>query len=199
MKKILFVLALALLAGLAGLASSVYITGPGALLRSPAGQWLFQEVFTPTADAHLVRSSIGQLVPAFTVHNFSGQPQRLPKPGQWQVINYWASWCAPCRKEMPLLNHLSTQSAGRYVVIGVALDNAADAQRFLAQTPIAFNSFQEAPSKQDSSSRMGNAWGVLPFTVLINPEGKLLRRHIGPFESQAQLQHWLAEGTAQKR
>jgi thiol-disulfide isomerase/thioredoxin len=194
MKKYLLILALAFLAGLVGLASSVYITGPGALLRSNIGQWLFQEILTPVQDTDYSSIKIGQRVPAFTVTDFSGQPYSLPKPGHWQVLNYWASWCAPCRKEMPLLNNLSTQSAGSYEVIGIALDNSADAKAFLAETPIAFVSFQELPSQQDSSSRMGNGWGVLPFTVLISPDGRLMRRHIGKFESAQQLQEWLSAG-----
>jgi thiol-disulfide isomerase/thioredoxin len=194
MKKTLLIIGLALVAGLIGLVSSVVITGPGALLRTNIGQWLFQEVFTPEQNAVNDMHKIGQRVPAFTVMDFSGQPQSLPKPGQWQVINYWASWCAPCRKEMPLLNNLSAQSAGRYEVLGIALDNTTDAKAFLENTPIDFVSFQEMPSKQDSSSRMGNAWGVLPFTVLISPDGRLMRRHIGQFDSAKQLQAWLSEG-----
>ena len=198
MKKILLILGLALVAGLIGLVSSVVITGPGALLRTNIGQWLFQEVFTPEQNVTNNSIKIGQIVPTFTVMDFSGQPQRLPKPSHWQVINYWASWCAPCRKEMPLLNELNTQSAGRYEVVGIALDNPADAKAFLEETPTAFVSFQEMPSKKDSSSRMGNAWGVLPFTVLISPDGRLMRRHIGQFESMPQLQAWLTEGSAKK-
>ncbi len=198
MKKILLILGLALVAGLIGLVSSVVITGPGVLLRTNIGQWLFQEVIAPKQAASNANSKIGQRVPTFVVTHFSGQPQRLPKPGHWQVINYWASWCAPCRKEMPLLNELNTQSAGRYEVVGIALDNPEDAKTFLEQTPIAFVSYQELPSQQDSSSRLGNGWGVLPFTVLISPDGRLLRRHIGQFESTQQLQQWLTEGLAKK-
>ena len=199
MKKILLILGLALVAGLIGLVSSVVITGPGALLRTNIGQWLFQEVFTPEQNAVNGRYKIGHRVPVFTVMDFSGQAQRLPKPGHWQVINYWASWCAPCSKEMPLLNQLNTQSAGRYQVIGIALDNPADAKAFLEEIPTAFVSYQELPSQQDSSSRMGNSWGVLPFTVLISPDGRLLRRHIGQFESAPQLHAWLSAGMANKQ
>lgn len=199
MKKTLLIMAAALLAGLIGLVSSVVITGPGALLRTNIGQWLFQEVFTPEQKATNNSIKIGQIVPTFTVMDFSSQPQRLPKPGQWQVINYWASWCGPCRKEMPLLNELNMQSAGRYDVVGIALDNPVDAKAFLEETPIGFVSFQEMPSKKDSSSTMGNAWEVLPFTVLISPDGRLLRRHIGQFESTPQLHAWLSAGMVNKQ
>jgi thiol-disulfide isomerase/thioredoxin len=194
MKKILLILAIALLAGLLGLACSVFIAGPGALLRTTAGQWLFQEVFTPTQDQSHNRINIGEIVPAFSVLDFSGQSRALPKPGQWQVINYWASWCAPCRKEMPLLSAMNNQSAGRFAVIGIALDDKADAQAFLAETPIGFEPYQETPSPFDSSSRLGNDWGVLPYTVLIDPQGRLRRKHIGQFDSQPQLNDWLSEG-----
>lgn len=196
MKKILLILALALLAGLFGISCSVWIADPGALLRTDIGQWFFQEIIRPQHATKQPRIQIDQQVPAFAVLDFSGQSHILPKPGQWQVINYWASWCGPCRKEMPLLNAIAKQSQARYEVIGIALEDKADAQAFLAETPIVFVSYLQAPSRFDSSSRMGNDWGVLPFTVLIDPQGVLRRRHIGQFDSQAQLNEWLTEGMA---
>lgn len=193
MKKMLLITLVALLAGMLGLAASVFISGPGALLRTNLGQWLFQEVFTPKRDVKNLSIEIGQVVTPFSVLDFSGKPQQLPIPKRWQVINYWASWCGPCRKEMPMLNTLQSQSQGQFDVIGIALDDINDAKDFLRGTPISFVSYQEAPSQHDSSSRLGNAWGVLPFTVLINPEGMLLRRHIGQFENQQQLDAWVSE------
>ena len=192
MKKIFLIITVALLAGILGVAASVFITGPGAMLRTNFGQWLFQEVFTPERDAKNPSLEIGQTVTPFSVQNFTGKPQQLPIPQRWQVINYWASWCGPCRKEMPMLNTLHLQRESQFEVIGIALDDINDAKEFLITTPISFVSYQESPSKLDSSSRMGNTWGVLPFTVLINPQGVLMRRHIGQFENQQQLDKWVS-------
>ena len=192
MKKMLLIITVALIAGIFGLTASVFITSPGALLRTNMGQWAFQEIFTPEQDSNNPSVQIGQIVTPFSVLNFSGQHKQLPTAQRWQVINYWASWCGPCRKEMPMLNALNSESLGQFDVIGIALDDSQDAKEFLTTTPINFVSFQETPSQQDSSSRMGNAWGVLPFTVLINPEGKLMRRHIGQFENQQQLATWVS-------
>lgn len=192
MKKMILIITIAMLAGILGVATSVFITGPGALLRTNFGQWLFQEVFTPERDAKNPSLEIGQTVAPFSVLDFTGKPQLLPIPQRWQVINYWASWCGPCRKEMPMLNTLHSQSQSQFEVIGIALDNINDAKDFLNTTPISFVSYHEVPSQLDSSTRLGNAWGVLPFTVLINPEGVLIRRHIGQFESQQQLDDWIS-------
>jgi thiol-disulfide isomerase/thioredoxin len=198
MKKMLLIIAVAVIAGLFGLAASVFITGPGALLRTNIGQWAFQEIFTPEQDSNNPNVKIGQVVTPFSVLDFSGKQKQLPNRGRWQVINYWASWCEPCRKEMPMLNTLSSQSQGQIDVIGIALDDIQEAKAFLRTTPISFVSYQETPSQLDSSSRMGNAWGVLPFTVLVNPEGKLMRRHIGQFKNQQQLDTWVSSAMHQK-
>ena len=188
------VVLLALLAALLGLASALFVIGPGALLRTEAGQWLFERVVPRKYESARSVGDVGQPVASFEVHNFQGQPQRLPKPGQWQVINYWASWCGPCRLEMPWLDAAHAGSQGRFEVIGIALEAPESAQTLLDEIPVRFAQFHEPPGAEDSSVQLGNAWGVLPFTVLIDPQGRLVKRHIGNFQDAAALTEWIADG-----
>jgi thiol-disulfide isomerase/thioredoxin len=195
--KPLWIIATALLAALLGLAAGVFVAGPGVLLRTDIGQHLYERFIPPKYPAPAGSPGIGDYVASFTVTDFNGQPQRLPKPGRWQVINYWASWCGPCRLEMPWLDALQRSSAGRFEIIGIALENPGDAKTLLLEIPVSFPQHHEPPGTKDSSVLLGNTWGVMPFTVLIDPQGRLVKRHIGVFAGELQLRAWIENGMRQ--
>ena len=75
-------------------------------------------------------------------------------------------------------------------VIGIALEDAADARAFLERVPVGFPVFAEPNSPRDSSVRLGNARGVLPYTVLIDPQGRLVAQHLSPFEHVDDVASW---------
>jgi thiol-disulfide isomerase/thioredoxin len=189
--KPLRIIAVALLAALLGLAMGIFVAGPGVLLRTEVGQNLFERFVPPEYPAPAGSPGIGGIVAPFTVTDFNGNPQRLPRPGRWQLINYWASWCGPCRLEMPWLDAVQRSSGGHFDVIGIALENPDDAAALLTEIPVSFAQHHEQPGKQDSSVRLVNAWGVMPFTVLIDPQGRLVKRHIGVFAGERQLRKWI--------
>lgn len=193
------VLALAVLAALLGLAAGMYIAGPGILLRTELGQALFERVVPPKYPAPGGAAAIGNAVRPFTVTDFWGAAHTLPSPGRWQLINYWASWCGPCRVEMPWLDAVHADSQGRYAVIGIALEAPNAASTLLTEIPVRFAQHHEPPGAADSSVLLGNAWGVLPFTALIDPQGRLVKRHIGAFTGETQLRQWLADGMTEDR
>lgn len=179
-------------AALVGFASALFVVGPGVLLRTEPGQWLFERTVPRKYESTDQAVAAGQVIAAFEVRTFQNKTQRLPKAGQWQVINYWASWCGPCRLEMPWLDAANAGSQGRFEVIGIALEAPESAQSLLDEIPVRFAQFHEPPGADDSSVRLGNAWGVLPFTVLIGPDGRLVKRHIGSFKDAAALNEWIA-------
>lgn len=100
--------------------------------------------------------------------------------GKLLVLNVWATWCPPCRKEMPSLERLGKSvDSGRIVVAGMSIDGDAKAVRgFLAQNDITFRNFI------DPDKRIADSLGVLayPETFLIAPDGKLVRRISGEQE-----------------
>jgi thiol-disulfide isomerase/thioredoxin len=93
------------------------------------------------------------------------------------LINFWASWCGPCRQEMPILDQLyrSYQAAG-FTLIGVNVEpNATDAQKFLKDTPVSF------PVLFDPNSTVSQLYQVsgMPSTVIVDREGKVRYIHHG--------------------
>ena len=94
--------------------------------------------------------------------------------GQPLLVNFFASWCAPCRAEAPALEHLSNQIS----IIGIAYkDRPQDTLQFLEQYGNPFVAIG-----RDDDGRAGMAWGVygVPETYLIDPSGEIKWRHAGP-------------------
>lgn len=107
--------------------------------------------------------------------------------GHWLVINYWAEWCAPCRVEIPELNHLHRAGAdAKVVVLGVNFDGVtgADMDRLIDLFDIEFPILLADPAARWNQSRPS----ILPTTLIIDPEGRLHAKLVGPqtYESLAE-------------
>ncbi len=122
----------------------------------------------------------------------SGKPRRLSEwDGKLVLVNFWASWCGPCREEMPLLDATREKLAGKNLeVVGIAIDNARAVADFLKDSPVRYP-ILIGDENDDVSLRFGDTRGVLPYSVLIGRDGKLLARRAGNF-SQGSLMRWLA-------
>jgi thiol-disulfide isomerase/thioredoxin len=98
------------------------------------------------------------------------------------VLNFWATWCPPCVKEMPELDRFARQFAGRgWQVLGIAIDQAPAVQKFLQQTPVGFPVvLADTGVGLEWVRRLGNPTGGLPFTVVFGPDGRIARRKLGP-------------------
>lgn len=110
--------------------------------------------------------------------------------GRPLVINFWATWCAPCVREMPALDRFARTVAARGVqVLGLAADQRNAVQEFLLATPVSYPIALTGFAGIDLSRRLGNVAGGLPFTVWIDRSGKVARRQIGELTPE-QLSAW---------
>jgi len=132
--------------------------------------------------APVAASPSPQPIPEVSIHELSGKSFSLSSlKGKVVVLDFWASWCAPCRKSFPFLNGLEERYAGKGLqVLGLNLEeDDKDVRRFLEAVPARF------PILRDPSERAGEAFGVvaMPTTFLIDREGRIAARFEGGDES----------------
>jgi thiol-disulfide isomerase/thioredoxin len=127
---------------------------------------------------------------------------RIQPLKQWRgkvlVVNYWATWCAPCRDEMPMLSLLQTRYAARDVqFVGIANDEVNKVREFVKHTPVTYplliGNFNDFGITVD----LGNTAMGLPFTVVLDREGKLQEATLGRVEEKALVR--LLDGLVQDR
>ncbi len=98
--------------------------------------------------------------------------------GRPVLINFWASECPPCLKEMPLLATLA-QQYGSTQFLGVAVDERANALRFLAAHPPSYPQLIAPAQPAALLRRFGNKAGVLPFTVVLDAQHRICQSQVG--------------------
>jgi len=119
-----------------------------------------------------------------------GKTHRLSDwSGKLVLLNFWATWFGPCRDEMPLLDHARSQYDGLEVV-GVAIDNADAVAEFLNDNPVRYAVLIGGEDTDNPSIIFGDTRGVLPYSVLLAPDGKVLAQRAGSFTSSG-LASWL--------
>jgi len=121
----------------------------------------------------------GRRFPALTLTRFDGSRESLERyRGKLVILNVWATWCAPCRQEMPALERLHRKlDPARFAVIGLSVDSEGDiAQEFLRERGISFTSYLDADA---ALARRLLEIRVYPDTFIIAPDGVLLRRVTG--------------------
>ncbi|MDB5762740.1 MAG: putative thioredoxin [Herminiimonas sp.] len=100
--------------------------------------------------------------------------------GKALVINFWATWCAPCVQEMPELSALQTELTSKNIqIIGIGIDSTFNILEFSSKYKINYPLYVAGVSGTDLLHRFGNQAGGLPFTVLINPDGQVKKTYLG--------------------
>jgi len=111
--------------------------------------------------------------------------------GRPLVLNFWATWCPPCLKEMPDLDRLhGTHAARGLQVVGLAVEGPTPVRQFLARQPVRFAIGLAGLDGTALSRRLGNSNGGLPFTVVFDSQGRLRHRKLGQ-TSYDELDRWV--------
>lgn len=110
--------------------------------------------------------------------------------GKTIVLNFWATWCPPCREEMPELSQLQQDfKAKNVVVLGIAVDELALVKEFSVKQPVSYPLFADEESGMQLAATLGNDKGVLPYTVIIDSNGKVANTFFGRITNKLLTEH----------
>jgi cytochrome c biogenesis protein CcmG/thiol:disulfide interchange protein DsbE len=139
--------------------------------------------FRPAGESSVRRAAIGAPAPGFTTFDLDNERVRLGDVDEPVLLNFWASWCVPCRDEFPMLARVHGQGVQ---VLGVIFnDTAAEARQFMRSQRA------DWPGLLDPQGRIAEAYDVharpgIPVTFAIDAAGIVRAKHLGPL-SQADL------------
>ena len=120
------------------------------------------------------KSSVGYLAPDFSLRNLKGNYESLDSyRGQVVVLNFWGTWCPPCRREIPLLVQLHKKYLNKGVkIIGIALDDPTAVKSYLEDNYVPYPVLWGSTKVTQLMKELGNEYGSLPFTVVVDSKGK---------------------------
>lgn len=114
-----------------------------------------------------------------TLNDANGKTHDLKQyMGKPLIVNFWATWCDPCREEMPEISELAQQHP-EIAVIGLAIDEAPAVHEFKQTTPVGYPLLIAENEGMLLAEALGNHKGVLPFTVIISPQGSITHTFFG--------------------
>jgi thiol-disulfide isomerase/thioredoxin len=179
--KVVPILALMLVAGLLGVLAYA--------LFAPKDARVGQQGRVNSSGALVLED--GRMAPDFTVNTFDGGTFHLSDfRGKTVIVNFWASWCNPCKEEMPLLTTANNAFGDDVVMVGVNVwDDDGDAKDFLANYQVDY------AAGPDKDGKIGIDYGIsgVPETFVIDPQGHLVARLPGAASSLQQIQDMVAE------
>ncbi len=154
-----------------------------ALLAGVAAFFVSRVFFAPEAPlpAAVRPAVIPERLPDVTLADRDGRPRALSEwAGRPLIVNFWATWCAPCRREIPMLNALAADEryAG-FEVIGIAIDFREDVLAYLQKTPIDYTVLIGEQDGMEAARAFGMESIGLPFTAFSDLQGRIVTIHVG--------------------
>jgi len=151
-----------------------------------------QPFVSATSDPGQDTASTGDRRPGFTHAGVNGELWRAADfDGRPTLVNFWATWCKPCLREMPLLQGLADRYPSRLHVVGIAIDEPGAVGEFVDRLGITYPILIGTSDVRTTQHRFGNPDGMLPYSVLIDADGIIRWRHLGELD-QAMLEDALA-------
>ena len=164
-----------------------------AMLAAALGGWLQHRSRLAHVPAGGTVASLGAVAPDVPLSDLDGRAHRLAEyRGHRVLLNFWASWCGPCLDEMPALDR-AARAHPKATVLGIAMDEPARVRAFLATHPVNYPVLLGRLDSPSTSLQLGDTAEVLPYSALLDADGRLLATHRGPLDA-ATLDRWLSGG-----
>ncbi len=154
------------------------------IVGAVGGNYFIKMIKQPPEPSEQSRSLIGKPAPAFTLKALDGVPEESHQwLGKVQVLNFWATWCAPCQREIPVLIEIQNEYASRGVqIIGIAIDKKEQVERYAAEKGINYPVLVGEDDAIEVAIRHGNDVNLLPYTVFIDRDGKIAAMKYGEID-----------------
>lgn len=122
----------------------------------------------------------------FTLADLEGKPRDFAEwDGQARIVNFWATWCAPCRREIPLLKTLQEeQRENGLQVIGIAVDFVEDVAAYAEEAQFNYPILVGQEDAMAVAESSGVQFIGLPFTLIVTPDGELIAAHLGEIHAE---------------
>ena len=151
----------------------------GAFLLIAMVSWGFHEIFFAPKGPYQNEASERLLTSPFK--DLEGESQSLERwKGQVRVVNFWATWCGPCKEEIPDFVRFKREMEGKSLqVVGIALDDPDAVRAFAKQYQINYPVLLGSGQDQALTAKLGNAVQGVPFTLIVTPDGKMGAARVG--------------------
>jgi thiol-disulfide isomerase/thioredoxin len=153
-----------------------------AVVALAAGAWVARTMlFVPSVSGQSAAALLGVALP-----DTDGKDQPLAQwTGKVLVVNFWATWCAPCREEMPMFVRLQReQEANGLQFVGIAVDQADKVRQFAGEIGLNYPALIGGYGAMELSKSLGNSLMALPFTVIVDRGGRVAHTQLGPLKEE---------------
>ena len=125
-------------------------------------------------------------LPDFNLPDVSGKQHNISEwQGKIRVINFWATWCPPCLKEIPEFIALQEQYAAKGLqFIGIAIDDQEPVEKYLSSTKVNYPILIGGVAGIALAQQLGNSLDAVPFTLVVNKQGHIIHRQSGEFSKE---------------
>ena len=179
--------------------SSFVLNGVVAVVAAAAGYAIYTGAFAPTTSTAEAANNAAPAQPV-AAEEPAGVPTQLPEfvladregaqrsirswTGKSMVVNFWATWCGPCRKEIPLLKKLQqANAAAGFQVVGVAVDERDEVLKYAQEIGIDYPILIGLDDGMDAVSKFGMGSLGFPFTVFTDKQQRIVATHLGELTS----------------
>jgi thiol-disulfide isomerase/thioredoxin len=131
-------------------------------------------------------AAMPETLPDFTLGDLAGKPTAIRSwPGKSLIVNFWATWCGPCRREIPLLRELQKQhGAEGFQIVGVAVDIREDVIKYAQEIGIDYPILIGEQDGLDAVNKFGQGSIGFPFTVFTDNQGRIVLFHLGEIRKE---------------
>lgn len=147
-----------------------------AILATAAGFFAYRA----TLSDHSVVEPVAELM-RLRLPDVSGNDQSLTQwRGKILIVNFWATWCEPCREEIPVLLRVQAKHASNGVqIVGISVDSVDKVRQFANEYRIGYPLVIGSMAVIDLTRRLGNKAAGLPYTVVMDRSGRVVKTHLG--------------------